>query len=58
MLRNAAMPFMGNEYTLTGKQGQNMSGLAIAGVVVLGLGVVAWFYLGDDLRRYIRIRNM
>ena len=27
-------------------------------LVVAGLGALAWFYLGPDLRRYMKIRNM
>ena len=30
----------------------------VAGVVVVGLGVLAWTYLGPDLRRYLKIHNM
>jgi hypothetical protein len=33
-------------------------GLLVAGVVVLGLGLMAWSYLGPDLRRYLKISNM
>ncbi len=32
--------------------------LLITGVVVIGLGFLAWTYLGPDLRRYIKIHNM
>jgi hypothetical protein len=34
------------------------AGLLIAGVVVVGLGILAWSYLGPDLRRYMKIRSM
>jgi hypothetical protein len=34
------------------------TGLLIAGVVVVGLGILAWSYLGPDLRRYMKIHNM
>lgn len=30
----------------------------IAGVVVVGLGVLAWSYLGPDLKRYLKIQSM
>jgi hypothetical protein len=30
----------------------------IAGLVVAGLGVLAWSYLGPDLKRYLKIRSM
>jgi hypothetical protein len=33
-------------------------GLIIAGAVVVGLGVVAWSYLGPDLERYRKIHSM
>ena len=33
-------------------------GLLLTGLVVVGLGVMAWNYLGPDLRRYMKIRNM
>jgi hypothetical protein len=32
--------------------------LLIAGVVVVGLGWLAWSYLGPDLRRYLKIHSM
>jgi hypothetical protein len=32
--------------------------LLIAGVVVVGLGCLAWAYLGPDLRRYLKIHSM
>jgi hypothetical protein len=32
--------------------------MLITGVVVVGLGILAWSYLGPDLRRYIKIHNM
>ncbi len=33
-------------------------GLMIAGLIALGLGVLTWCYVRDDVRRYLRIRNM
>jgi hypothetical protein len=33
-------------------------GLATAGLAAIGLGVLAWYYLGPDLVRYLKIRNM
>jgi hypothetical protein len=32
--------------------------LLVTGAVVIGLGLLAWSYLGPDLRRYIKIHNM
>jgi hypothetical protein len=34
------------------------TGLLIAGAAAVGLGLLAWYYLGPDLRRYLKIRNM
>jgi hypothetical protein len=33
-------------------------GLLITGLAVAGLGILAWNYLGPDLRRYIKISRM
>ena len=40
------------------RSGGGISGWLIAGLAVAGLGALAWYYLGPDLRRYLRIRNM
>jgi hypothetical protein len=32
--------------------------LIVAGVVVLGLGLAAWHYLGPDVRRYLKMHSM
>ena len=32
--------------------------LLLAGLAVVGLGALALYYLGPDLRRYLKIRNM
>ena len=32
--------------------------LLIAGAVVIGLGFLAWTYLGPDLKRYMKIHSM
>jgi hypothetical protein len=34
------------------------TGLLVTGLVALGVGALAWFYLGPELRRYMNIRNM
>jgi hypothetical protein len=34
------------------------SGWMIAGLALLGLGALGWYYLGPDLRRYMKIRSM
>jgi hypothetical protein len=30
----------------------------LTGLAVVGLGVLAWYYLGPDLKRYMKIRSM
>jgi hypothetical protein len=30
----------------------------VTGLAVVGLGALAWTYLGPDLRRYLKISNM
>ena len=32
--------------------------LMVAGLVVLGLGCLAWYFVGPDVRRYMKIRSM
>ncbi len=32
--------------------------LLVAGVVVVGLGWLAWSYLGPDVKRYLKIHSM
>ena len=38
--------------------GRPSPGLVIAGVAVVGLGVLAWNMFGPDLVRYIKIERM
>jgi hypothetical protein len=33
-------------------------GLLFAGLAVAALGAMAWYYLGPDLRRYLKIKSM
>jgi hypothetical protein len=33
-------------------------GLVLAGLAAVGLGALAWYYLGPDLVRYMKIRDM
>jgi hypothetical protein len=33
-------------------------GLLVAGVAIVGLGILAWTYLGPDLKRYLKIHSM
>jgi hypothetical protein len=30
----------------------------VAGVVMLGLGLATWHFIGPDVRRYLKIRSM
>jgi hypothetical protein len=39
-------------------QPRSNAGFLIAGLAVIGLGALAWQYLGPDLRRYMKIRSM
>jgi hypothetical protein len=32
--------------------------LLVTGAVVVGLGLLAWYYVGPDLRRYLKIHSM
>jgi hypothetical protein len=41
-----------------GDRGGPSMALLITGAVVIGLGLLVWTYLGHDIKRYIRIRNM
>lgn len=34
------------------------SGLLLAGLAAVAVGALAWYYLGPDLIRYMKIRNM
>lgn len=38
--------------------GRSGNGRLLAGLAVVGLGALALYYLGPDLRRYLKIRNM
>jgi hypothetical protein len=38
--------------------GRSGSGLLLTGLVLAGLGALAWYYLGPDLVRYMKIRNL
>jgi hypothetical protein len=33
-------------------------GLMISGVAAIGLGLLAWYYFGPNLRRYIKIERL
>lgn len=37
---------------------QQQSTMLVLGLVALGVGVLAWSYLGPDLKRYAKIHSM
>ncbi len=39
-------------------RGGSPAALLITGAVVVGLGYLAWAYLGPDLKRYLKIHSM
>jgi hypothetical protein len=40
------------------ERSQLPAGLLIAGLAAFGLGLLAWYYIVPDLKRYMKIRNM
>jgi hypothetical protein len=49
----------GRRYDLAERERPGLpAGLLVAGLAAVGLGVLAWYYLGPDLVRYMKIRNM
>jgi hypothetical protein len=34
------------------------TGILLGGLLAVGLGALAWYYLGPDLRRYMKIKSM
>ena len=34
------------------------TGILVGGLLAIGLGALAWYYLGPDLRRYMKIKSM
>ena len=38
--------------------GGSGSGLLIFGLAAVALGAAAWYYLGPDVRRYLKMRSM
>ena len=56
--RPAAEPDMRSAMVGRRRGGGGISGWLLAGLAVAGLGAAAWYYLGPDLKRYMKIRNM
>jgi hypothetical protein len=40
------------------ENGGAFTALLITGAVIIGLGFLAWTYLGPDLKRYMKIQSM
>jgi hypothetical protein len=40
------------------ESGGPSNALLIAGVALVGLGILTWYYLGPDFVRYMKIRDM
>jgi hypothetical protein len=40
------------------REGVRQPGLLLAGLAALGLGALAWYYFGPELRRYIKLSRM
>jgi hypothetical protein len=45
------------QYWDRGSRGSS-TGLLVTGLAVIGLGALAWYYLGPDLVRYMKIERM
>jgi hypothetical protein len=56
MYQNPQYPQQGLERRDDG--GLSSSSLLLTGVVVVGAAALAWYYLGPDLIRYMKIRSM
>lgn len=40
------------------RHSSGLSPLLVTGLAVVGLGALAWYYLGPDLQRYMKLRDM
>ena len=40
------------------RSGIGLPGLLVGGLLLAGLGVLVWNYIGPDLKRYMKIRSM
>jgi hypothetical protein len=40
------------------REGVQRPGLLLAGLAALGLGALAWYYFGPEIRRYIKVTRM
>jgi hypothetical protein len=43
---------------MRGESRSLIPGWLLAGLAVAGLGALTWYYIGPDVRRYMKIRNM
>ena len=46
------------ERSLREREGVGRPGLLLAGLAAFGLGALAWYYFGPELRRYIKVARM
>jgi hypothetical protein len=46
------------QHALREREGVGRPGLLLAGLAAFGLGALAWYYLGPELRRYIKLTRM
>jgi hypothetical protein len=58
-VRERGEDWEGRYYPVERRRGGGLpSGLVIGGLLALGLGAMAWYYLGPDFRRYMKIKSM
>jgi hypothetical protein len=57
MTRSQEGEWRGPPLRTRGQESSSGSWLLV-GLAVVGLGVLAWSYLGPDLKRYMKIRDM